>query len=205
MAGEGDGARLLERARVGDEEALAELLRRAAPRLRRALAGRVPAAWRGVLSEEDVLQETFADAFLEIGRFVPAGEGAFEAWLVRMAQNNLTDALRYLGAERRGGRAAAAGTGGEASAEALLAGLTARSRSSPSRHARREEAARMLEAALARLPEDHARVVRLYDLEGRGIDEVAAALGRSPGAAYLLRHRALARLRGWLGESPGSA
>lgn len=203
-----DEEQLLGRARQGDEEALAELLRQQAPRLRRSLAGRIPVRWQGLLSEEDVLQETYADAFLEIGRFVPTGPGALGAWLARMAQNNLADALRYLGAQRRGGGAtpgdghAGAGTA-EASAEALLASLTARSRSSPSRHAERGEAARLLDAALTRLPADHERVVRLYDLEGRAIEEVAGALGRSPGAAYLLRHRALSRLQRWLAPELG--
>ena len=91
---------LVARARNGDEESLALLLRAHGPEVRRSLAGLVPKRWQALLSEEDVLQQTFTDAFLEIGRFVPLGDGAFVAWLKRMARNSLHDALRMLEAQR---------------------------------------------------------------------------------------------------------
>lgn len=203
-----DELELLRRACGGDDEALAALLRAAAPAVRRALAGRVPAHLRSLLSEEDVLQQTFADAFLEIDGFVPVGEGAFSAWLARMARNNLLDAVRALEAEKRGGgRRAVRAVGSDGpgddgrSAELLLDTLLASSVTSPSRGAARGEAREILDAALRRLPAEHERVVRLLDLDGRGVREVAGLLDRSPGAVHLLRHRALRRLQGLLGAS----
>ncbi len=55
---------------------------------------------------------------------------------------------------------------------------------------------------LAKLPPDYATVIRLYDLQGKPIAEVAADLGRSEGAVYMLRARTHDRLRELLpGES----
>ncbi len=41
----------------------------------------------------------------------------------------------------------------------------------------------------------------MYDLEGRSVEDVAGALGRTPGAAYMLRARAHRWLREILGRS----
>jgi RNA polymerase sigma-70 factor, ECF subfamily len=69
----------------------------------------------------------------------------------------------------------------------------------PSRVVAKEEAGTFLEAALKGLPPDYEKVVRLYDLEGRSIAEVAAALGRSEGATWMVRARAHDRLRESMG------
>ena len=55
--------------------------------------------------------------------------------------------------------------------------------------------------ALGSLPGDYEKVVRMYDLEGRPIGEVAAELGRSEGAVYMLRARAHDRLREQMGPA----
>ena len=72
---------------------------------------------------------------------------------------------------------------------------------SPSRHATRNEIHAALEQGIDLLPPDHGRVVRMYDLAGRDIEEVAAALQRSPGVVYMLRARAHRWLREILGRS----
>jgi len=81
---------LEERAIQGDEEALTELLERTGPVIRRDVAERIPARWRSVLSEDDVMQQTYADAFRGITRFVPLGQrffwaGCFSHWPSRVA------------------------------------------------------------------------------------------------------------------------
>ena len=57
----------------------------------------------------------------------------------------------------------------------------------------------MLNAALNTLPADYRTAVRLYDLEGRPVAEVAGTMGRSAGAVHMLRARAHERLRAFLG------
>lgn len=196
--GEPDDA-LLARARAGDDDALGALLERHAGALRRSVAGRIPRRLRHLLSEEDVLQQTYTDAFLDLARFRPVGDGAFGAWLRALARANLTDAVRALEAEKRGEARRVHPGGLEQSLSGLFDALAAESRTTPSRGAARGEAAERVRAAVARLPEDWRRVVELYDLEGRGVEETAAALGRSPGATWLLRNRAHRRLRELVG------
>ena len=72
---------LLGKAVGGDEQALTALLEEHAPELRRRLAGGIPKRWRALLSEDDVLQQTYVDAFRDIRRFVGDQESAFRGWL----------------------------------------------------------------------------------------------------------------------------
>ena len=186
----------------GNQDALGTLLQRHGPQVRRRLAGRIAAPWRSVLEEDDVMQVTYLEAFLRIGQFTPAGPGAFIAWLTRIAENNLRDAVKELGrAKRPQPRKRVAQPTSEESLATLIevVGVTT---TTPSRQAARGEAAGILNSVLGSLPEDYEKVVRLYDLEGRPASEAAAQLGRSEGALYMLRARAHDRLRELLG--PGS-
>lgn len=85
---------LLQQARGGDPDALATLLGRYAPELHGLVRAGIPHRWRALLTAEDILQETFTDAFVGIARFEPCGPGALRAWLRTLARNNLRDGLR---------------------------------------------------------------------------------------------------------------
>jgi len=188
-AGHDDEGDLCRRAVAGDHDALEVLLRRSAPELRRRLRGRIAERHRGLITVDDVVQDACTDAFVGIGRFAYRGPGSFGAWLESIAWASLMDAVRFLEARKRGGgmqRRADVSTLGSVSA-------------TPSRAAARGEALKALEAGLDALPEHYAAVVRGYDLEGRPIESVAEELGRSVGAVYLIRNRALRRLRGEMG------
>jgi RNA polymerase sigma-70 factor (ECF subfamily) len=186
----------IRRAVAGDLEALAALLEEHGPGLRAHLRGRIPAAHRGVLAEEDVLQVSYLEAFLRIASFAGDTAAAFRGWLRAIAEHNLRDGVRELERRKRPD-ARDRVDAGERAAE-FLEELRS-SATTPTRAAARGEARALLEAALAELPADYARVVRLYDLEGRSAEETAAALGRSRGATHMLRQRALDRLREKLG------
>ena len=192
---------LLSRAISGDRAAISALLQQCSSAARRDLSWAIDSKWRSVLDIDDVMQVTYLEAFLRIGQFRPTPNGTFEAWLRRIAQNNLRDAVKELGRQKRpqpGARIQA--PGGDDSYSSLFE-LLAGTAGTPSRHAARNERCAMLKAALNRLPPDYERVVRLYDLEGRPVGEVAAALGRSEGAVYMLRRRAHDCLRELLGPA----
>lgn len=189
----------VERAVNGDRNALVELLDRHGPGVERAL--RIGAAWQGLVEASDVMQVTYLEAFLRIGSFDPKRADQFVAWLRRIAANNLLDAIRELKAERsRAGPRRLGASTPDQSCVALLDILSA-SGGSPSQSIRRDEASALLGAAIDRLPADYATAVRLYDLEGRDMGEVAAAMGRAPGAVHMLRLRAHHRLRELLGPA----
>ncbi|MCH7813703.1 MAG: sigma-70 family RNA polymerase sigma factor [Planctomycetes bacterium] len=192
---------LLQRASSSDTDALSELLSLHGPAVRNRIAGDMPKRWQALLTVDDVMQETYTDAFLDIAGFVPRGDGSFTAWLVTLAKNNLRNAIAALEAEKRGGQRRRIDLAGSDESFVALYELLGASQTTPSRHAARSEARSVLEHTLARLPEDHRKVVRLYDLEERPIEDVAAALDRRPGAVYMLRARAHRALRDLLGST----
>jgi RNA polymerase sigma-70 factor (ECF subfamily) len=182
---------------AGDADALVRLLARYGPAVRRTIRNEIPAQWRTLLSEDDVMQESYAEAFLGVRQLSP--EGSFLAWLRRIAKNNLLDAVKGLKAERRGGnRKRVEGAHGEDAVLSLFDVLDDGG-TTPSGRAMRGELGEVFDRALARLPDAYREVVRLYDLEMRGADEVARLLGCSPGAVYMRRARAQEMLREILG------
>ncbi len=195
-----DESRLRE-AVAGDRTALACVLRDHASCIRGAVAGQIPRRWRSVLSEQDVVQQTFADAVRDIGRFSGTNEGSFAAWLVRLAQCNLHDAVRSLQAHKRGGNRKRADQGYSGDSLFALVELLSESGSTPSRNAAANETRSELEQSIEELPEAYRRVVQLYDLAGEPVERVAEALNRSPGAVFMLRARAHRQLRELLGST----
>lgn len=194
---------LAVRAARGDRDALVCLLKQNAAEIRRRLARRIPRRWQHALSVEDVVQQTYVDAFLDITRFTPNGSGSFLAWLGTLAQHNLVDALRMLEADKRGRGRPGVRLPSTAESFVVLAEILQVESGTPSRAVARDEACAALEAAVGRLPQPYQQVVRMYDLEARPVVEVAEALRRTPGAVYMIRARAHRRLRSMLGD--GSA
>ena len=192
---------LLQRAIDGDQEALRLLIKEQAAGLQQVISKQIPKRWRSVFSEDDVLQQTFADALQSIGRFVPMGEGSFGRWLADLARCNLRDALKMLGAKKRGGDRKRIDKVAVGDAHRTLLGLLASEGSSPSQHVAREEIQLAIEQAIERLPDAYRKVVQMYDIHGQTVDEVASALNRSVGAVYMLRARAHHRLHGILGAT----
>jgi RNA polymerase sigma-70 factor (ECF subfamily) len=190
---------LLSRAVGGDRAAMSALLERCGSAVRRDLSRAIDHKWRSVLDIDDVMQVTYLEAFLRIGQFTPHAKGTFDAWLRRIADNNLKDAIKELGRQKRPQPDARIPPQQDddpsLSRFELLDGT-------PGRHAIRKECCEILATALSQLPPDYQRVVRLYDLEGLPVGEVAAALGRSEGAVYMMRSRAHERLRVLLGSAP---
>ncbi|MFW5652715.1 MAG: RNA polymerase sigma factor [Planctomycetota bacterium] len=90
--------------RTFTEDDLVALLTREEPRLRAMLGLEMPNRHAAVLSVDDVLQETWIDAWLEYASLVSHSKRSVQAWLNSIAQRNLIDACRMLDAQRRGGR-----------------------------------------------------------------------------------------------------
>ncbi|HEY3244916.1 MAG TPA: RNA polymerase sigma factor [Phycisphaerae bacterium] len=187
----------LSRAVAGDREALGALLERYGPAVEQKL--QIGARWHGLIEPGDVMQVSYIEAFLRIASFDVERADAFPAWLRRIAQNNLRDAIRAL--ERPGDELQRIRVTVQDESYVALFDLLTSSHSTPSAQVRDLEACDLVHAALDRLPDDYARAVRLYDLEGRPIAEVAKSLGRSAGAVHMLRLRAHDRLRELLGSA----
>jgi RNA polymerase sigma-70 factor, ECF subfamily len=160
----------------GDEQAAAQLVRRHARALARFLAGGgAPEA-----ELDDLVQETFIRAFRGLDRF--RGQCQFRTWLLTIGGNVLKDAYRHAK------RARVVPLGDE-----LRAGD-----GDPHEHAVAGEAEGRLRAGLERLPRMQREVFLLRAQQGLEYDEIAAALGTTPGAARVHYHHAVKRLKEYL-------
>lgn len=188
---------LLARAVEGDTDALAELLRVHGPNVERSL--RIDRVWQSVLEPADVMQVTYLEAFIRIRSFKLDRQGTFEGWLRTIAENNLRDAIRGLSRQKQPQPQARVRPASYEDSLVGLYDLLGVTSTTPSRQVRQQEACQLLQSTIDALPDDYARIIRLYDLESRPIAEVAQEMGRTPGAVHMLRARAHDRLREALG------
>jgi RNA polymerase sigma-70 factor (ECF subfamily) len=192
---------LLQRAVEGDAAALRALLEHFGGEVRKRISGRIDNRWRASLDEDDVMQVAYLEAFLHIDQLTARDSASFLAWLTRIAENALRDAIRGLTRQKRPDPARRVEVPASPDSYVGLLEYLGVTTTTPSREASRRDAAVVLETAVARLPEAYKSAVRLYDLEGRSVAEVASQMGRSVGAVHMLRARAHDRLREDLGTS----
>lgn len=194
---------LIVKAVNGDADALESLLLGHFDRLAATVTPRIPEDVRGAISAEDVVQEAFVVAFERISTFEPRGRDAFFAWISRIAENRLMDAVKALRAAKRGGGRRRVSDGRDAATGDLIPimeMLSAHSRS-PSRSAAAHDATAALDAALAALDADYRDVLRLRYIESLPVAACAERMQRSEGAIHMLLGRALAALRQRMGDS----
>jgi RNA polymerase sigma-70 factor (ECF subfamily) len=172
------GADLLSRAQRGDRAALELLCRQEWVTVYRIVAGWVASRQEA----EDLTQEVFLRALRHLEGYQSAS-GSFRPYLITVARNLLRDRWRAQHRRAAGGSDPGVGEEWDEGPEAAVVAAEGRAE---------------LIAALAQLPADHQRVLRLRLIEGRSAAEAAALLGRTPEAVRQLQHRALAALRSGL-------
>lgn len=193
---------LIQRAVDGEQSALERLLLGYYDRLSRRIARKLPASLRGSVTEEDILQEAFIDAFQRIGTFEPRGERAFFRWLITIAEHRLLDVIKGQHTVKRGGgrnQQRSPASFGDSVDE--LIELLAGPQHSPSQSAARHEAVAAVQVGLAGLAEDYRHAIHLRYFEGLTPVEVADRMNRTPHAVHNLCHRGLKELRAVLGRS----
>ena len=171
---------LVRRAQRGDRPAFEEIVRRTS----RLLFARLVLETGDAHRAEDLLQETLLRAYHAIGGLHQPG--TLRGWLLTIAQNVLTDAVRR---ETRQKRAAPPRAG-----PAALAALPSPS-PLPEEQAEREEMRGQVLALLRSLPEEYRLPLSLRYLAGADYDTIAAQLGLTNGALRGLLHRGLKLLR----------
>lgn len=184
---------LVERAANGDSAALEELMIEHLPELRGFVDRRMGPAVRAREAVSDIVQSTCREVLEHRSRFRFAESSGFRRWIFATALRKVLNKDRFHTANRRDVRREGASVsrvpGGSAGA--------------PSQASEREETARHLGDAVARLPEDYRRVVLLSHLAELPRAEVARVMNRSEDSVKNLLHRALARLGADLGRGAG--
>lgn len=169
-------AALVARLRAGDVEAYSELYQ--------AHAGAVGAAVRERVADRDarsdVIQEAFAVALERLDSL--RDPAAFRPWLLAIARNSAVDHLR------RQGRLT------ELDDDAAAA-VPDHAEPSPQDWAELSDLAGVVRSSVARLSQRDATAVALVTQFNLSTEDLASALGLSPGAAKVALHRARRRLR----------
>lgn len=91
---------LVLKAQHGDSSALAQLLERMMPQLRRWAHGKLPAVARGQMDTGDLVHEAVMNAIRHLDTFQPRGVGAMQAYLRQSVRNRIRDEVRRV--TRRG-------------------------------------------------------------------------------------------------------
>jgi RNA polymerase sigma-70 factor, ECF subfamily len=163
---------LVQRASQGDGEAFGKLYDQYLDAVYRYVYYKVGNATEA----EDLTSQLFMKAWEAMPRY-QVREIPFSHWLMRLARNAVIDHYRTR----------------KPSGE--LDEAMASREPDPQGEYLRGEQVRGLEAALRQLPEEQQSLLVLRFIEGMDYAEVAAILGKSPGALRVMQHRALAALR----------
>ena len=202
-----EDARLVGLAIGGDVDALEALLSAHGPRVEGRLS--IQPRLQRLIDSSDVMQVSYLEAFLRIRSLRGSTTREFEAWLERIAQHNLTDAIRALGRDKRPEARARVTRGSAENTAITFLDRIARETRSVTRVASEAESAELLRESLGQLPESYRAVIEACDLEERSVADVAEEWERSTGAIHMLRARAHDRLRdilpSWAEEDPKSA
>lgn len=199
---EPDAGELVRRAVGGDRPALETLLEILRAPLAARIQARIPADLQALITADDILQEAFVDVFSSVGTFEARGERAFEAWVGRIAENRLLDAIKAQRAAKRGrDRMINPQTGTDDDALIDLLNAAAGSERTPSRALASAEAVAAIRTALAAVKDEYREALQLRYIEGRAMADVAAAMGKTEPAVQKLCRRGLDALRDALGNS----
>jgi len=194
-----DDESLVERARDGDEEAFAALVRRYTPMLMRLARMYVPTD----ALAEDVVQETWVAVVRGLERF--EGRSSFKTWLFRILVNRAkTRGVR----EHRSIPFASVGGGldpeqdegptvdpSRFTSEGAWTSAPPDWHDDPELSLESDEALRIAREAIDELPERQKIVITLRDLEGLSSDEVRNVLDLSETNQRVLLHRARTKVR----------
>jgi len=195
-ASNSDVEELIRLAKLGDREALGDLLERHRGYLRvmaqRHIFGKLAAR----LDASDVIQQTCLSVYGNFERFRGEKAAEFVAWLQKIHEQNIQNVVRdHTRAQKRA-------VGREQSLDDLQGGAGEFPRlgqTSASQRVFRGEQAAELARMLERLPDDQREAVRLRHLEGCSLAEMTEHMNRSEAATIGLLKRGMQNLRKFLG------
>lgn len=172
-------------------DALESLVERCRPDLEEFLRRRAGRRLRGQESVSDLAQSVCREILTHRDRFQFPGEENFRRWLFATALRKLGRRHEYYGAIKREiGRNVPL-----PDSDALLRAIT-----TPSQAAMAGELRERVAAAFRELSAEQRLVIHLARVEGLPRPEIAARLGKSPGAVRTLLCRALAALAEQVGD-----
>lgn len=190
-------AQLVTRLRSGDQTAFVETIRSLGPTMLRIARIYV----RSKEIAEEVVQETWISVLEGLERF--EGRSAFRTWVLTILVHK---ALRRGTRETRSSPFTAVGGGADFEVDRFFgaghprwpsawATVVPRLETLPEERLLSSEAMGVVDSAISELPEAHAAVLILHDIEGRPPEEICETLELTDGNRRVLLHRARNRVR----------
>lgn len=181
---------LFDRARAGDRDALGELLELVRHRLEVKVHNELSPRLRQRVGSADMLQSVYLQVVTSVSSFRGGCYREFAAWVMRVLRHTIADQARSMLSRRRD----------PSQEEPVLDDLADPAPSPVSELISSEDLTRIARA-MARLPRDYLRILRLHMEPSRTHGQTAELLGRSEGASRVLLARARARLAAELRRS----
>ena len=181
---------LVERFKRGEERAFSLLVRKYQRRLAVLVYYKMSERLRGQLDVDDILQEVFLAAAQGMKNFTYQSPGSLMAWLSRIADHVIVDAVRHESRSKR-------------RPEELLRfksdsnpnGPEPVDSTTPSRVFAQQESLRVLLQKLDDLPVEYREMILLAKFQGLTTAEISERLAKSRESVALTLHRALKRFR----------
>jgi RNA polymerase sigma-70 factor (ECF subfamily) len=170
----GEELRLLQRARLGDADAFAELYQDNVQAIYRYIVNRV----NDIHLAEDLTGDVFTKALQGLNKYQDQGK-PFVAWLYRIAHARVVDYYRKNGRRQP---------------ESDIDDENIHVDPEMDEGMDQGQMAQLIQAAIADLTDDQQQVVVLRFMEGYRIEVVAQLMGKQPNAIKALQHRALRTL-----------
>jgi RNA polymerase sigma-70 factor (ECF subfamily) len=188
-----EDAKLLSSLRAGDEQAFAALVDKHGPSLLRLASMYVPS--RAIA--EEVVADTWLAVLTGLDRF--EGRSSLKTWLFRILTNKAKTRGQRESRIRPFSSFAADGDEGDTAVDvdrfARDGHWVAPPRGIPDERLLAAETRRIVEQAIAALPENQRAVITLRDVEGLSAEEACNVLGVSETNQRVLLHRARAKVR----------
>lgn len=186
---------LLAAARRGSPGSLGQLFEMLRAQLTLLANEELPWELRAKLGPSDVVQETALDMHRNFETFHGTTAEECFGWLRAMLRNNVVDAVRRFEGSQKRDISLERPLDSQARENAAVAARDGLPEGSAIRH----EDAAAVNAALARMPDDHRRVIELRYWRGLSFPEIGIEMNRSADAARKLWYRALESLQAELG------
>ncbi|MCU0863915.1 MAG: sigma-70 family RNA polymerase sigma factor [Planctomycetes bacterium] len=181
---------LMQRWHQGDQEALHTLIQRELPWLRMRTRQRLGANLRAHGNTDDFLHEVLLDVLRYTPRFLVGDQDTFRRIVGTILENALRSQGDFYGRMRRDRQRQSP----LPDDSVLLVDQRARTATSPSRHASRNEEEAWLRLALEMLAPDDRELIAMREWQQLGFTEIGARLAIPENTARMRFQRALTRL-----------
>jgi RNA polymerase sigma-70 factor, ECF subfamily len=190
---------LLIGAKEGNADAVNRLMERHRESLRRMVQLRLDQKIQRRIDVSDVVQDVLIEANRRLQEYIRTGQGMpFHLWLRQIAQDRIIDAHRRHRASIKRSvdreRPLAIPAAGDHSTIELAAQLCDR-QLTPAAAATQQELAQLVEAAIAKLPDQDCEIIIMRHYEQLSNQEIAQSLGLTEPAASMRYLRAIRRLK----------